>query len=139
MRYQIKVNLTPKPASRPRFRRGGGIHYGKSHVQYQDDLYKMGIECDVALPETAHTGQFSINTTYVLPLPKNTSKKQREALDGAFCDKHIDLDNMDKIFWDEVITGSFINDDSQIVMNTNKKIWTAEPEGYTFCILEEIN
>lgn len=139
MRYEITVNLTPVPASRPRHSRFGGIHYSKSHHQYQDDLYKTGIECNIDVPDSPHTEHFSINTTYVIPLPKNTSKKRKLELDGSFCDKKIDLDNLDKLFWDEVITGTFLEDDNQIVMGSNKKIWTSEPVGYTFCILEKID
>lgn len=132
----IEIPITPVPASRPRVTRFS-TYYGKKHTQYIKDV--QGILLAIQKPQKPSDELVMLNTTYCLPLPKSMSKKKRLEKDSQFCEKNIDLDNLDKLFWDSVLTGTFIKDDCQIVMNTNKKIWTAEPVGYTLCVLEFID
>ena len=138
MNYNIKVNITPTPGGRPRVTRWSTF-YPKKHTQYIKDAAKQGFICTPTRPKTPLETIVSINTTYVLPLPKSTSKKKRLEMHGMFCEKHIDLDNLDKIFWDEILVkGKIIKDDCQIVMNSSKKIWTSGTVGFTQCNVEEL-
>jgi len=135
MIYNINVNITPVPASRPRVTRYG-VYYGKNHTQYVKDVTKQGFKCTPDKPKTALTGLVSVNTVYCLPLPKSMSRKRRLEKDGQFCEKHVDLDNLTKLVWDCILVdGGIIEDDSQIVEMSAKKIWTNNTIGYTKCTI----
>jgi len=138
MKYNIKVNITPVPASRPRVTRYG-VYYGKNHTQYIKDVAKQGFRCTPCKPKTPLTGLLSVKMVYHIPLAKNTSKKNKLEKNKKPCEKHVDLDNLTKLFWDCVLVdGQIIADDSQIVSSSSKKIWTSDPIGFTECIIKEI-
>ena len=138
MKYNIKVNITPVPASRPRVTRYG-VYYGKNHTQYIKDVAKQGFRCTPCKPKTPLTGLLSVKMVYHIPLAKNTSKKNKLEKNKKPCEKHVDLDNLTKLFWDCVLVdGKIIADDSQIVSSSSKKIWTSDPIGFTECIFKEL-
>lgn len=133
--YTIEVDITPVPASRPRVTRWS-TYYGKKHTQYVKDVSTLGFKCTPEKPQDPLETIIMVNTTYALPLPKSMPKKRRIELDGSFCDKNIDLDNLNKLFWDSVLVdGGIIKDDSQIVISESKKIWTCDDNGYTMCVI----
>lgn len=128
----IETNITPVPAGRPRVTRYN-TYYPKRHTRYTKEVTFTG------KPKQPIESMVSVNTTYAIPLPKSMSKKKRIELDASPCDKHIDLDNLNKLFYDCVLVdGGVIKDDSLIVIETSKKIWTSDDEGYTLCIIEEL-
>lgn len=125
---KIKIPLTPVPASRPRVTRWG-VYYGKSHVQFVKDVQPFINKLVNPLE-----GIFKVDITYIIPLPKSTSKKNLDLKHDTFCEKNGDLDNLDKLVWDEIITGNFIKDDRFIVDGNHRKVWTRN----SGCILIEI-
>lgn len=130
------IPITPTPASRPRVTRWS-TYYGKSYTQYKKDVSNWLLTCKEK-PQKAHTGLFYVELIHYLPLPKSTSKKAKIELDGTYCDKNYDLDNLRKAVEDNVLNGIFIEDDRYIVSNRSEKYWTSKDTGWTEVTIKEL-
>ena len=72
------------------------------------------------------TNQIYVETVFYMPIPKSFSIKNRNLLDGTFCDVGGDMDNLLKALWDSLNGHAYV-DDKQIVWSQEKKIYSFEP------------
>jgi len=73
-------------------------------------------------------GPVSIVTTFFMPIPKSLSIKKQVALNGKYHIKKVDLDNLEKAFFDVIVmSGVIIKDDCQIAYSESNKIYSDNP------------
>lgn len=72
-------------------------------------------------------GPISVQMTFGVSIPDSYSKKRREGLLNAFCDKRPDLDNYIKFYMD-VLNGVVFADDGQVTKLECKKIYSDQPK-----------
>ncbi len=121
---RIILPLNPTAASRPRVSRWS-TYYGKAHTQFQKDAQELYTKGTLTAPKQPLKGIFKVDMTYHCKMPKMSLKKA-ELLDGKYCDKKIDLDNITKLVQDEIIS-RYIKDDCFIVELSCRKFWSRKP------------
>lgn len=122
---KITIPLNPVPASRPRVTRWG-VYYGKKHTQFIRDVEQLFLDGIIKSPQKPREGLFHVEVLYRVKIPKSTSIKAKNELNNSYCDKNIDLDNLNKLIYDEVLVNNFIEDDRYIVSETSSKVWTSD-------------
>lgn len=116
---RLSILQPPIPASRPRFSRWGGVHYGKRYTQYRKDA-PLAIEN--AIKEAKAEGSLPIKGAVVIAVifevkkPKTTKNKY----------PHPDLDNYIKAIYDVLQANGVIEDDRNIIASIEKKQWTTQ-------------
>ncbi len=71
-------------------------------------------------------GPIEANMTFHMPIPRSLSQKAANALEGDWCDKNKDTDNMAKFYMD-VLNGIAYHDDRQIARLVCEKIYAFDP------------
>lgn len=122
---KIVIPLNPIPASRPKVSKWG-VYYGKNHTQFIKDVEDLYLNKTLVAPKEKQKGLFKVNTIYYCEIAKSTSKKKVNELDNTYCDKKIDLDNLDKLTRDEIMF-RYIEDDCFIVDGRSTKVWSKNP------------
>lgn len=120
MKYIIPI--APVAASRPKVTRWS-TYYSKNYIQFKKDIAKW-----VATQEkTMLTGPISISIHFHVKTPASLSKKKKEAMEGSWCLKNLDVDNLQKALFDG-INDYLIEDDRFIVhIGDLKKTWSTDP------------
>ena len=136
---KISVPLTPVSASRPRVTRYG-TYYGKKHSQFVKDVQALFDTKVLIAPDEPKTCPVSVSIDFYIPIPKSTSKRQRERLDSLYHSKKPDIDNLCKLAIDEILSSQYkksilvkpryLKDDTQIVKLQATKSWTTETTGW---------
>lgn len=113
---------------RPRFNRHSGNTYTPSETQrYEKEVreaYRRKYPVGMWVQNSEQP--ISISCIYHFAMPASWSKKKKKEYAGAWCLKHIDLDNCDKSIADALI-GTAYPDDSQICATGRTiKIWDYE-------------
>lgn len=120
MKYIVPIN--PVPAARPRVTRWATF-YPKIYAKFKEDIAMWLL----TQKKTMLSGPLSISATFYIKIPSSISKKKREELDGQWCDKNYDTDNLQKSLFDG-INGYLIEDDRFIVhVKDIKKMWSSNP------------
>ena len=122
---KITLPLNPVPASRPRVTRYG-VYYGKKNTQFIKDVKDLYLTKALVAPSEKLQGLVDVDATYYCAIAKSTSMKKKYELHNTYCDKKIDLDNLDKLTRDEIIS-RYIEDDCFIVKSSSRKFWSTEP------------
>lgn len=122
---KITIPIDPVPASRPRVTRYG-TYYGKKYTQFKKDIQQYFTEHPLRGSKLPLSGVFYVNTTYHIKIPK-TSLKTANNMEGTYCDKNIDLDNLNKSCYDIILNERYIEDDRYIVRESSQKLWSSRP------------
>lgn len=128
----MKVNFTivgePKGKGRPRFARiGNGVRtYTPKETENYEAFIKVSYLNEVGQKKLS--GQIDAHIKGVFPIPKSTSKKQREMmLSGKILHtKKIDCDNLAKTILD-ALNGIAYDDDKQVCRLYVEKVYGNNP------------
>lgn len=84
------------------------------------------------------TGPLRVIFQFFIGLPASVSQAKKKELLRTYCEKRIDVSNLEK-FIEDALTGIVYKDDSQIIDSRGIKFW-AEKDQTTVCIwqLDEI-
>jgi len=115
------IPITPVSASRPRVARGR-VFYKEAYEEFRNDFDKWL----TTQKRDQITGMVEVYLEFYIAMPKSFSKKKASELDGEYCDKNLDIDNLEKAVYDK-ISNFFIEDDRYIVRNANVKKWSSNP------------
>lgn len=124
---QLSILQPPIPASRPRFSRWGGVHYGKRYTQYRKDA---PLAVANAIKEAKAEDSLPIKDFIIIAVifevkkPKTTKNKY----------PHPDLDNYIKALYDSLQANGVIIDDKQIIASLETKKWTSQTPQTTVLI-----
>lgn len=116
----VKFNIIPVPASRPRVTRWS-TYYGKKYTNFKEEMFSL--TSDIVF--TPLEGNIFAQLQFNVPIPKSWTKKKKEAKNGAYCDNHADIDNYCKAILDS-LNGVYYEDDKQIVMLQATMLWATE-------------
>ena len=116
----VKFNIIPVPASRPRVTRLS-TYYGKKYTNFKEEM--LSLTSDIVF--TPLEGNIFAQLQFNVPIPKSWTKKKKEAKNGAYCDNHADIDNYCKAILDS-LNGVYYEDDKQIVMLQATMLWATE-------------
>lgn len=116
----IRIEGKPKPLKRHRSARGRV--YDPSREEKENFAWK--VKAAIGSQEPLE-GPLRLELTFAYVLPKKTSKKQREALQGAYRDSKPDLSNLIK-FVEDALNGILWKDDAQIGEIVARKIFSSE-------------
>lgn len=116
----VKFNIIPVPASRPRVTRWS-TYYGKKYTNFKEEM--LSLTSDIVF--TPLEGNIFAQLQFNVPIPKSWTKKKKEAKNGAYCDNHADIDNYCKAILDS-LNGVYYEDDKQIVMLQATMLWATE-------------
>lgn len=122
--YEETWYIEPVPKGRPRFTMSGHAYTPPKTHLYEKTLKELytGEKFD---------GAIGMSLTFGMPIPKSTSKRNREKMIAGeihHCKKG-DLDNLVKAATD-ALNGLAYDDDSQIVYLYARKRYSAEPYVY---------
>ena len=127
------VPIDPVPASRPRVTRWSTF-YSKKYTQFKKDMAIWVI----TQPKHLLSHHVVLSATFYIKIPTSMSKKKKIALEGQYCDKNIDIDNLLKALFDG-INGHIIEDDRFIVkIKDTEKIWSSNPR-IEFLVYENLS
>jgi len=132
----FEIDLKPIAASRPRVTRWS-TYYKEPYNSYKEllkqkmELYTRGNKTPLFDDGVA----LELDVLFEMEIPKSFSKKKREALNGSYVTKKPDLDNLVKSIKD-AMNGYIYKDDSQVVISSQKKIYSLEPK--TIIIIKEV-
>lgn len=121
---KITLQIEPTTASRPKVSRNGGVRYSKSHHAFQKEVGQL-LTYTVKTPEIPSREPVFVKTVYHMSIAKSKSQKAKEKMEGQYSMK-FDMDNLNKLTYDEVLTGIYIEDDRQIVKSASEKYWTID-------------
>ena len=116
----VKFNIIPVPASRPRVTRWS-TYYGKKYTNFKEEM--LSLTSDIVF--TPLEGNIFAQLQFNVPIPKSWTKKKKAAKNGAYCDNHADIDNYCKAILDS-LNGVYYEDDKQIVMLQATMLWATE-------------
>ena len=116
----VKFNIIPVPASRPRVTRWS-TYYSKKYTNFKEEM--LSLTSDIVF--TPLEGNIFAQLQFNVPIPKSWTKKKKEAKNGAYCDNHADIDNYCKAILDS-LNGVYYEDDKQIVMLQATMLWATE-------------
>lgn len=123
----------PVPKGRPRFTRTGHAYTPRKTIDHEN-LVKGVFKNSCPLWEITDKNLY-IEMTFIMQLPASMSEKRKKELDGQYCDKNRDYDNLAKLLTDS-LNGIAFKDDRQIVHAVQRKIWGRE--GLTKVYMEEL-
>ena len=132
-----KLNIVGKVIGkqRPKFSSRGGFvktYTPDQTVNYENYVKMLWLQSG----QEKLTGNIRATIDADFMIPKSFSKKKRNALDGAYCPKKPDCDNIAKSILD-ALNGIAYDDDSQIVELVVRKHYSGSGEGAVL-ILEEV-
>ena len=124
----MKIIIPGRPIakSRPRFARRG--KFVTTYSDQETEEGKVLWEIRQQRPEKRFRGSISVDLWFGMPIPKSTSKKQRERMKKGFV-RHIkkpDIDNLIKFYLD-VMNDEVFDDDKQIVVISAEKEYSDNP------------
>lgn len=130
----IEISGVPVPHAAPRFTRAG---YAYSIRDKNRDYAQWQIKAQYN-QEAPISGPVSIRATFHMPIPKTTSKVRKlQMLNGKmFHIKRPDTSNL-YYFIENALKGIVIDDDSQVVEFTARKVFSEKPK--TVLLIESIN
>lgn len=117
--------IEPVAKGRPRFTRTGHAFTDKKTRDYEKTIREGYIG-------GKFEGPIGVSLTFGMPIPKSTSKRNREKMIEKKllpCVKIKDVDNCMKSVLD-ALNGIAYEDDSQIVYLMGRKVYAAEPHVY---------
>ena len=132
-----KLNIVGKVIGkqRPKFSTRGGFvktYTPDQTVNYENYVKMLWLQSG----QEKLTGNIKATIDADFMIPKSFSKKKRNALDGAYCQKKPDCDNIAKSILD-ALNGIAYDDDSQIVEIVVRKCYSGSGEGAVLT-LEEV-
>ena len=132
-----KLNIVGKVIGkqRPKFSSRGGFvktYTPDQTINYENYVKMLWLQSG----QEKLTGNIKATIDADFLIPKSFSKKKQAALDGAYCSKKPDCDNIAKSILD-ALNGIAYDDDSQIVELTVRKYYSGSGEG-AILILEEV-
>ena len=132
-----KLNIVGKVIGkqRPKFSSRGGFvktYTPDQTINYENYVKMLWLQSG----QEKLTGNIKATIDAEFLIPKSFSKKKQAALDGAYCSKKPDCDNIAKSILD-ALNGIAYDDDSQIVELTVRKYYTGLGE-VAILILEEV-
>ena len=119
MAERIEIEMPPFGKARPRVTRGGTRTY--MPTEYQNKRELLQVLYRAAGGEVNPKGIFSIDLLFVFKMPKSWSKKKKEELNGTFCRKVPDVDNLIGAVMDAL----FVKDQN-VVVARGAKYWGKE-------------
>ena len=117
----LRIECIPRPQKRHRDSRYG--KYDPSHKDKQEfrALVKSAlVDCD---EDPVSWGAYHVEMEFAFPIPKSWPKYKKA--NPPICTKHVDLDNLCKIYLDSC-NGLLWGDDSLIISLNCKKIYANE-------------
>ena len=130
---KIIIPGKPCPLKRPRFSKRGKVYNSQKDLMIKNSfIIKSQYNGPILL------GPLFVKVSFFMPISKSLSKKKQLKLENTFHDKHVDIDNLEKLCFDElVLAGNIFIDDSQIALSQSCKVWSNNPR--TEITLETIN
>ena len=122
---KLTIPIAPVPASRPRVTRWS-TYYSKTYTKFKNDILAYYLDHDLTGSKYPLRGLFRVEVVYHIKMPKMSLKKAH-SVSGTYCDKNIDLDNLHKACWDNILNDRYIEDDRYIVESSGKKLWAIDP------------
>lgn len=120
---------TPKPQSRPRFFRNKAGYMGtySPKSDWFNIVYAETLKQKQFLENSSEKlkGALSVELYFYLPIPKSTSKKQREKM--FYVTKKPDIDNLAKAVLDAINYTNLWEDDSNIASLKAVKAYSDNP------------
>lgn len=119
----VVLQITPRPAERPRFSKFGGAYNSKSYSDYKKNLV-------AALEAKIFGGQIRVGPGYdyarldidfFFPVPKSWTKKRKMASYGTMVRVKPDKDNAEKAVMDALQEAGILEEDSQIAQGEPRK------------------
>ena len=132
-----KLNIVGKVIGkqRPKFSNRGGFvktYTPDQTVNYENYVKMLWLQSG----QEKLTGNIKATIDADFLIPKSFSKKKRNSLEGAYCPKKPDCDNIAKSILD-ALNGIAYDDDSQIVELVVRKCYSGSGEGAVLT-LEEV-
>ena len=132
----VHINIPGKPIgkARPKFSRMGNFvkTYTPEKTVNYENFVKM---CWMQSGEEKLHGNIEATIAASFLISQSASKKKHRELDGAYCPKKPDCDNIAKSILD-ALNGIAYDDDSQIVKLTVIKLYSADEEGVELYLTE---
>lgn len=118
---KISIPHVPVAKGRPRLSRWGTYtpKKTKDYMEFVQEILRQHCREPISRP-------VELRLTFIMPIPKSTSKKMAERLLDTPHIKRPDGDNLEKMILDSC-NGILFNDDSQIWKCTWEKIYGTEP------------
>lgn len=85
----VILNERPVPAPRPRFSRKGHAYNTQKYKDFKNKIKWK-------IPKWHSDKQIYIKIAFVYALPQSMSNRKKKLLDGKYCEKHADVDNLAK-------------------------------------------
>jgi Holliday junction resolvase RusA-like endonuclease len=123
--YKILIEGKPIPKQRPRSSHKNGVFRTYSPQKSETKAVKKIIKSQ--WKGEPLSGAVSLKITCFMPIPKSSSKKEKERLLFTFHIKRPDLDNLEK-FYKDAMNGIVYHDDSQVAFVTKQKIYGTHPK-----------
>lgn len=134
-KVEIKIVGKPQGKQRPKFSRHG--NFVKTYTPEKTVNYENWVKmCWMNSGHEKLTGNIKATIDADFLIPKSFSKKKRNSLEGAYCPKKPDCDNIAKSILD-ALNGIAYDDDSQIVELVVRKCYSGSGEGAVLT-LEEV-
>ncbi|MGL4523072.1 MAG: RusA family crossover junction endodeoxyribonuclease [Bacilli bacterium] len=114
----VILNERPMPAPRPRFSEKGHAYNTQRYKTFKSKIRWK-------IPKWQSEAQIYVKIAFVYALPQSMSKIGKERLNGKYCPKHADVDNLAKTILDAMNKRTFI-DDRQVVVCVLEKYWGIE-------------
>ena len=120
---KLDFDITPVPASRPRFKRFGKPYNAKNY-----DRFKAYMATLIAMSKTIHILEKPVEMGFhfYMPMAKSWSKKKKEKMRGQLHTQTPDLDNLIKACKD-CLTGHAYKDDCHVASYSYARMeWSDE-------------
>lgn len=122
MKHEFVVEGDPVGKGRPRFTKTGRAYTPKRTKEYEARVRQAYIDsCGPYFGDE----EVSIIIAAYFEMPKSWPKKKRRALEGKYCTKKPDTDNLIKGVLDALL-GAAYEDDKQVVVCIGMKRWAEE-------------
>jgi Holliday junction resolvase RusA-like endonuclease len=123
----LTIDGEPKPKGRPRFAKTGHAYTPKATALYEN---WVKLCCQQAMEgRLPLTGALHVSLTFVMPIPKSYSKRDKAAISEGLLlpAKKPDIDNLEKAVLDGA-NGVLWRDDAQVVSKTAQKRYGDVPK-----------
>lgn len=115
-------------------RRTGQVYTPASTKEYESKIRQAFLKQG---GESFGDAPVMIEIEALYPMPKSWSKKDRAALDGTFCDRLPDIDNLAKVVLDSIQgCATAINNDKSVAVLVAQKRWTSGEGGVEITITD---
>lgn len=132
---EIFFPFEPKPKGRPRFTRSGHAYTPETTQNYEQKISEYYKE----QTDDFYNGAIQIRLTFLMPIPKSTTKKMRRLIETGNIKytKKPDLDNLQKAVLD-ALNGIAFSDDKIITRIVAEKKYTTSEVGTLMAITEDV-